>query len=768
MATIILLIFIAAFLAPITRTVAGRNAALILAVAPLIAFLYLLRFVPAIANGETIVQVVPFVPIYNLNFSFLLDGLSLSFGLLISGIGVLVVLYTGAYLHGNRHLGRFYMFLLAFMASMLGVVLANNIIALFVFWELTSITSYLLIGFEHKKPEARTSALQALVVTGGGGLALLAGLVLLGFATGTYELNEMLVSEQVFSEHALYMPILILILLGCFTKSAQFPFHFWLPNAMSAPTPASAYLHSSTMVKAGVYLMFRLHPVLGGTSAWFNIVVTAGVITMFVAGFLALRQQVLKPLLAYTTVAALAILTTAVGIGTPLAIKGAMTFLFVHAFYKAALFMVAGALDHETGEKNVEKLGGLRKAMPITAAAAGIAALSMAGIPPLLGFIGKEVLYDAKWQAASFAVLIAAVAVFANVANVFVAIKVGIKPFWGQLIHTPKHPHDGPYGLWIGAVVLAALGVFFGLFPFLIANNLVQPGASAVYGDAVTVKLVHWHGFNVPLLLSFLTLTTGIVIFTFRHQWRAMTAWTDTLAKVGPEAGYFAGLRGMVSLAEWQTGVLQSGYLRNYFLTVIGFILVVPGYFLFFRGGVVWPEAFVRPQLTELILGLVIIAAAWVTAFAKTRLTAIVALGVVGYGIAIIFILYGAPDLAMTQLIMETLVVMLFVLVFQRLKPFTIASSAGTRLRDLAIALAGGTFFTFLAIAAFQVNLAPPISEWHSEQSYPAGQGRNIVNVILVDFRALDTLGEITVLAIAALGAIALLKLRPKKGGASS
>ncbi|MFB3140368.1 MAG: proton-conducting transporter membrane subunit, partial [Candidatus Acidiferrales bacterium] len=385
--------FVMALAAPWLHRIARSTSGWVLALFPLALTVYFAGQAGRVAAGEVLAVSIDWVPSLGIALSFYLDGLSLLFALLISGIGALVVVYAGGYLAGHAHLGRFYAFLLMFLASMLGLVLANNVITLFVFWELTSVSSYLLIGFEHEREAARQAALQALLVTGLGGLALLAGLLLLGQAGGSMELSELLTRGEAIQAHPFYAPILLLILAGAFTKSAQFPFHFWLPSAMEAPTPVSAYLHSATMVKAGIYLLARFNPVLGGTELWFYIVTAAGAATMLVGAYLAFQQSDLKRILAYSTMSALGMMVLLLGLGTELAVKAAIVSILVHALYKGALFLVAGAVEHETGTRDVDRLGGLRRAMPITAAAAALAALSMAGLPPLFGFIGKEMVY---------------------------------------------------------------------------------------------------------------------------------------------------------------------------------------------------------------------------------------------------------------------------------------------------------------------------------------------------------------------------------------
>jgi multicomponent Na+:H+ antiporter subunit A len=463
--------FALAGVAPFLYRVARAKASWTIAALPLGLFTFFASLAGRIAAGQPVTVSYAWVPTLDVNLSFRLDGLSLLFSLLITGIGALIVIYAGGYLAAHHHLGRFYAYLALFMASMLGLVLADNVITLFVFWELTSLSSYLLIGFDHEREAARSAALQALLVTGVGGLAMLAGLLLLGRAAGSLELSNVLGAGEAIRAHPLYLAILLLILAGAFTKSAQFPFHFWLPSAMEAPTPVSAYLHSATMVKAGVYLLARLSPVLGGTEAWIAIVTLTGAATMLVGAAKALLETDLKRILAYSTVSVLGMLTLLLGIGTPRAIEAAMVYLLAHALYKGALFLVAGAVDHETGTREATRLGGLRRAMPITAVAAAAAAVSMVGLPPLFGFIAKELLYEATWGAPDLALVITGVTVLSNTLLMAVAVVVGIQPFAGQAVSTPKKPHEAPWTLWLGPALLGGLGLIGGLFPQVAAST---------------------------------------------------------------------------------------------------------------------------------------------------------------------------------------------------------------------------------------------------------------------------------------------------------
>lgn len=730
---------------------------------PLALTVYFASLLPAASEGVFQEVSVAWAPSLGLSLSFRADGLALLFALLITGIGTLIFLYTGTYLAGHRDLGRFYAYLAMFMASMLGLVLADNLVLLFIFWELTSISSFLLIGFDHERAEARAAALQALLVTTGGGLALLAGVLLLGQMGGTMEISRLVYEASEIREHALYLPALLLIAAGAFTKSAQYPCHFWLPAAMEAPTPVSAYLHSATMVKAGVYLLARLAPVLGGTDAWWYALVGVGSATMLAGGFLALVSTDLKQILAYSTVSALGTLTLALGVGDPGAVRAAVVFLLAHAMYKGSLFLVAGTVDHEAGTRDATQLGGLWRAMPVTALAAALASLALAGFGPLLSFIGKEMLLEAAWESEArlmlSAVLVATGAAFAAVAGV-----VGYGVFFGRRA-SPETPHEAPVGLWIGPMVLALAGVAAGLYPDALAQTLIAPAAGAILGPdsggVEPLKLVLWHGLTPALGMSVASIALGLAAYAFWPRIRDAGRRLQFVLDRGPARWYSVALDGLAATAAAQTRLLQSGYLRFYLMTILGTTVALVGFTFWNRTavGVSWQLSGVR--LYEFLLAGVIVAAAIAAVRAKTRLAAVAALGVVGYCVGLVFILFGAPDLAMTQFTIETLTVILFVLVLYRLPRFVVFSSPRVRFRDAVAAGIVGTLVTLLVLVAIDIPHRQTISGFFVENSYPAAHGRNVVNVILVDFRGFDTLGEITVLAVAAVGIYSLVRLVP-------
>ena len=764
----IVVVFVAAFLAPWLHRRLGDRCGLVLSLVPLGAVAVYSAMVPGVGSGRSIVWQHAWAPALGINLDFRADGLSLLFLLLISAIGVAVTWYAAGYLAGKKDLGKFYLYLFGFMGSMLGVVSADHLVLLFIFWELTSISSYLLIGYYHNEAKSRAAALQALLVTGAGGLCLLAGIILLGRAAGTFRVSELLAMDpSALVAQPGFTTILVLILLGAFTKSAQFPFHFWLPNAMAAPAPVSAYLHSATMVKAGVFLLARLHPLLSASPLWFPIVAPVGAVTMITGVFLALGQNDLKKILAYTTVAVLGTLTMLLGIGTELAVKAAMAYLLAHALYKAALFMTSGTIDHETGSRDPDHLGGLRHAMPFTAAAALVGALSMAGLPFLLGFVSKEYFYKALLDTSHPLALWEILGVAASVVMVALAITTGIKPFWGALKHTPKHPHEGPWTMWLGPLLLGVGSLKFGLLPGIAGVVLVGPAAAAVLGNpAFEAHLKMWHGFTAALGLSVLTLLAGLALYTIAPRLRAAQGFYQSLARFGPERGYDALLAGLLSFARWQTRMLQNGNLRTYITTVALFTVALIVWLL--PGNLVAPDLsrMLRPHVLTVTVCLLIIAGALFACFTKSRFNAILALGVVGLGVAMIYFMFSAPDLAMTQVLVEALTLVLFVLAFYRLPMLKNYSRRTTKLRDALVACAFGAVMSTLLLLDLTTQMPrEPVSSFMGQESLTAANGRNVVNVILVDFRALDTLGEISVLGIAALGVWAMLRLRPGRRG---
>ena len=720
------------------------------------------QMIPTIAAGDTLRFVWEWVPSLGVNVSIYIDGLSLTFALLITGIGALVMLYSARYLAGHVHQARFSLYLTSFMLAMIGLVISDNLLALFVFWELTTITSYLLIGFNHDTAKARRSALQALLMTGVGGLALLAGIILIGTTAGTFEMSEINAMPGVLTQSVMYLPIAMLVLAGAFTKSAQMPFHFWLPNAMAAPTPVSAYLHSATMVKAGIYLLARTHPSLSGTDVWLWTLTIAGAVTMVFASIMALRQTDLKLALAYTTLMALGALTLLLGNESGYTITAAATFLIVHSLYKAALFLVVGILDAQTGTRDADKLFGMAKAMPITAIAAGIAALSMAGFPPFLGFIGKELKYAGAIAVASEPIIVAGAFLIASALMVAIAGIVSFRPFWSKSGTPIAGVKEAPWPMLVGPVVLASMGAFFGIFPDVLANSLVNPTVAAIIGNAEPAKeLKLWAGVNLPLFLSIATFMLGFTLYYYKIQIRTALIRMTTAAP-SFDNGWDTLMAGIASGSKALTRMIQTGVLRQYMFATFATALVAMGATLFIRTtgipSVGWPDI----ELWDWLVFLLVLLGAGLTVVTNSRITAIAGLGVVGIGMAMIFILFSAPDVAITQLLVETLVVLLFAAAALKL-PELDKERLGARPLDALIALGFGVVTTIIVMKVTAGPIDRELTTFFETASWPEAFGQNIVNVILVDFRALDTFGEIAVVLIAAISIFALLKSKPEE-----
>ncbi|RUR50773.1 putative monovalent cation/H+ antiporter subunit A [Vreelandella populi] len=756
----VLMGFVLAALAPLMHRWFADRTSWVLALFPALIAGWLFSQAPTIIEEGSLLLEWQWVPSLGISLTFLLDGLSLLFGLLITVIGTCVFIYAGGYLKGHPDIARFHIALMAFMVSMLGLVLADGLVTLFIFWELTSITSYLLIGFNHADLQARKSARQGLFVTFAGGLALMAGLVLLGVASDSWSLSDIRAMEIDLRDHALYTPMLICLLLGAFTKSAQFPFHFWLPNAMAAPTPVSAYLHSATMVKAGIYLLARLQPELGGTALWVGILSLVGGTTLLVGAFLAIHHTNVKKLLAYSTIMALGTLTMLLGIGTEYAMTAFVTFLLAHSLYKGALFMVAGNLDHETGTKDVTAMGGLRPLMPVTAMIALVAALSLAGVPPMFGFIAKELQFEAVLGAEGYRGLLVPFVFISAVLTIAVAAIIALRPFYGTRRQTPKVPHEAPFSMLIGPGLLSVGSVVFGIAPAMFgADALLTSAASAVAGQPVEITLSLWYGVNLALIMSVVSLGLGFLLFKYWDNVRARLSLLAPIMRHGPEAGYEHLLNGVVQFSEWQTRILQNGYMRNYILVMLVVLIALIGNSILVRHSpLIAFDLDVRFH-EIIVVGTMTMSALFAT-ITRSRLGAVASVGIMGFSIALVFILFSAPDLGITQLLVETLTVILLVLVLFRLPRFSHLSTNLERIRDGSVAAMMGILMFLLIMTAWSIDQFESISTYMVENSAPLAHGRNIVNVILVDYRALDTLGEMFVLALAAIGVIAMLKLR--------
>lgn len=764
-----LIAILSGFIFSLFLVVAGKflkgKLAILTALLPLGLFVYFCRFIARVSSGEIITAQFEWVPSFGMNLNFTLDGLSLLFALLITGIGFLVFVYTSAYLKGHDYLDRFYGYLGIFMGAMLGLVLSDNLLSMFLFWELTSISSFFLIGFNNTSKASRKSAILALSITGTGGFLFLAGSILLGIVAGTYSITEMLGQSGAIAESNYYILIVLLIFGAAFTKSAQFPFHFWLPGAMKAPTPVSTYLHSATMVKAGIYLLLRFTPVLGNQEFWNTSLIIVGGITMFYAAIHTLFRTDLKGILAYSTISVLGVLVFLIGLGTQYALTAAAVYILVHALYKATLFLVTGIIDHETGSRDVTRLSGLRKVMWPVAIAGLLAAVSSAGMPPTIGFLGKDLIYEATLGMEQWAVFLTILAIATNVLILYAGFVAGIKPFSGKLPEAHVKVHMPSFLMWVPPVLLAIMGILIGIFPVVIDGPLIKPVVDAVGMEGGDVHLKLWHGFNTVLALSALTLAAGFIMYFILKPSERREAAMARLEFISPKSLILRFGTGFAWFSSGWTNIFQNGFLRNYVTTIILFLVILIGYSLSTgQGGFPMDlSSFSRLTFYEMIIMGIMFFAVIFIVLTKSRLTAVVGMGVVGYAIALLFVIYSAPDLAMTQFSIDTLTVILFVLVLSSLPKYLSITDYKMRARDGVLSIAFGTLITLIALEVLREPVHKEISQFYAENAYVLAKGKNVVNVILVDFRGTDTLIEIAVLTVAALGVFSLLKLRLKR-----
>ncbi len=722
-----------------------------------------LQHAPAVMAGQVVVWRMDWLPQAGLALSLRLDGLGLMFAGLILGIGLLIQLYARFYLSPADPMGRFYTFLMLFQGAMLGIVLSGNILMMAVFWEMTSLSSFLLIGYWRHLPAGRQGARMALAVTGAGGLAMLAGLILLGQVAGSYELSEILTKGEVIKASPLYLPILLLILLGAFTKSAQFPFHFWLPQAMAAPTPVSAYLHSATMVKAGLFLMARLWPVLAGTPEWSALVSGAGLVTMVLGAGVALFRTDLKAILAYSTVSHLGLITFLLGLGTEAAAAAAMVHILAHASFKAALFMLAGIVDHEAHTRDIRRLGGLRRLMPLTFALALVATLSMAGIPPLNGFLSKELMLEA---ASGSGGLVALAALFGAALSVAYCLRFLIGTFLGPRRDAfPHPPHDPGPGLWAAPAVLVVLVMATGLFPMTLLAPVADVAAAAVTGVPQHLHLALWHGLEpAALWMSLAAIGAGLAIWGLWPRLAALPAV--------PEAKtiYDWKISTLVALSRGVNRLADHGRLAPP-LAIASLTILAVGLGAFLTGSHTPGNRALTAIEPATFTGFVLLVAATLgtVAFHRQRLLSLLLIGIAGLMISAFFAWAAAPDLALTQITVEVVTVLLMLLSLSFLPVTTPAESPlPRRLRDGLIAGAVGLGAAALAYALLVRDFAfPSISAFHLANSKPGAGGTNAVNTIIVDFRGYDTFGEIIVLGIAALVIFALAESLLAPGSAN-
>ena len=716
-----------------------------------------------VLSGATVVQTLAWMPEAGLNLAFRLDGLGLLFAGLILGIGLLVILYARYDLSERDSLGRLYAYLLLFMGAMLGVVLSENLIQLLMFWELTSLASFLLIGYWKEREAARQGARMALAVTGAGGLALFGGVLLLGEMAGSYELSAVLASGEVIRAHPLYLPALALILIGAFTKSAQFPFHFWLPHAMAAPTPVSAYLHSATMVKAGVFLLARLFPALSGTMAWSHLVGGVGIVTLLAGAVIALFKHDLKGLLAYSTISHLGLITALFGIGTPLAAVAGVFHIINHATFKAGLFMAAGIIDHECGTRDMRRINGLWQSMPYTATLAMVAAAAMAGVPLFNGFLSKEMFFAEAAGLATqmrFGWLLPAAVTFAGMFAVAYSWRFIHDVFFnGEPIDLPRTPHEPPRWMKLPVEILVALCLLVGTLPALTVEPLLALAAGAVLqGPLPEHDLALWHGVSPAMWMSVIALAAGSALYVGRKPLFALSARLE--GRIDARRAYHALLGALLALATGLTRRLEPGSLQRLLRVFVATALVLglAGWFGA-DSPLTGPRATLPLEGVSLLAGLALmVATGAVLVLHRQRFTALVLMGAVGLVVSLAFVKFSAPDLALTQLSVEVVTVVLLLLALYFLPQHSPAESAPARqARDAVLAGLAGLGVGGLAWAVL-TRSHDSIAGFFLENSVPGGGGRNVVNVILVDFRGFDTLGEITVLALAGLAIYALLE----------
>ena len=780
--SLILLPFIGSLLAAVLPANARNTESTLAGIIALACAIQAALFFPEIADGGVIRQELTWLPALGLNFVVRMDGFAWIFSMLVLGIGSLVVLYARYYMSPADPVPRFFSFLLAFMGAMSGVVLSGNIIQLVFFWELTSLFSFLLIGYWHHRQDARRGARMALTVTGTGGLCMFAGMLILGHIVGSYDLENILAAGEQVRAHDLYTPMLLLILLGTLTKSAQFPFHFWLPHAMAAPTPVSSYLHSATMVKAGVFLMARLWPVLSGTDQWFWLVGGAGVTTLLIGGFLAMFQRDLKGLLAYSTISHLGLITLLLGLNSPLAAVAAVFHILNHATFKASLFMAAGIIDHESGTRDIRKLSGLFRLIPFTATLAMVASASMAGVPLMNGFLSKEMFFAETVFISSTAWIEATLPVIATLAGTFsvaYALRFTVDVFFGPpATDLPHTPHEPPRWMRAPVELLVLTCLVVGIFPAQSVGPLLAAAALPVVGGQLPeYSLAVWHGWNAPLIMSLIAMCGGVLLYlALRKQFQhGRFRYPPLIERFNGKRLFERGQVLMMRVARHIERVFTTRRLqKQLFMLVLA--ALVAGMLPLLVHGLSWGE---RPKIPGsgvfVMLWVIAIAcaigAAWQAKY--HRLAALIMVGVCGLMTCITFVWFSAPDLALTQLVVEVVTTVLILLGLRWLprRIEGVSPLAGSqerarlrRLRDLVLAVLVGGGMAVLSYAMLTRPTPNFISSFYLSRALPEGGGTNVVNVMLVDFRGFDTLGEITVLVAVALAVFALLRrFRPPR-----
>lgn len=762
---------------------------------PILLFSYFLTFLTTTRHNHKVVETMPWIPSLNVDFQVMMDSLGLLFALLITGIGSLIVFYSIYYLSKYKEkLNTFYVYLLLFMGAMLGVVLSDNLIVLYMFWEFTSFSSFLLIGYWYTREKSRYGAQKSMLITVLGGLSLLGGIILLYLMTGTFSISEIASqAKNLYQGDPLFIPALVLVLLGAFTKSAQFPFHIWLPDAMEAPTPVSAYLHSATMVKAGIYLVARMSPVFAESALWLWLVAGIGLITLLWGSFSAVKQTDLKAILAFSTVSQLGLIMSLLGVGAAalhfesigdvnytVATAAAIFHLINHATFKGSLFMVVGIIDHETGTRDIRRLGGLMNLMPITFTLALIGALSMAGLPPFNGFLSKEMFFSGMVRIAEFnlfnfdtwGILFPIIAWVASIFTFIYSMIFVFKTFTGkfQPEKLEKKPHEAPFGMLVPPIILVSLVVIFGIFPNILSHSVIEPTIAAILPSLLKEKeffgvhISFWHGPTIELFMTIGVVIFGVLLFKTWPSWQKIYHLFPD--KLNFNKFYDSILEESGGLALRFTKWYMNGSIRNYLVYVFIFFIAILGFTLYYKDAFKMETSNVAPiGIYELVLSLIIVVSSIMILFAKSRLTSIILLGAVGYTVALLFVVFRAPDLALTQLVIETVSVALFLLCFYHLpKLKRNEERVGFKAVNLLISIGVGSIVTLIALSSHSNKLFPSIAHYYIENTYKKAGGENMVNVILVDFRGFDTMFEICVLAIAALGIFSMIKLRLTRG----
>jgi multicomponent K+:H+ antiporter subunit A len=761
---IILLPLLGACLPPLCERFGRNICAMSAAVGPLLALGLLVSYLPALFEQQVFFFHQSWLPQLGLDLSLRLDGLGMMFALLIVGIGLLVILYARYYLDDKDSLGRLYALLQLFMMAMLGIVLADNILLLIVFWELTSLSSFLLIGYWSHKSEARKGARMALAITGAGGLTLLAGALILGQITGSYSLQVILSSAGLIQAHPLYPVALILILIGAFTKSAQFPFHFWLPHAMAAPTPVSAYLHSATMVKAGVFLLARLYPALSGSDLWFYLVTFTGLATLVFGAYNALFKHDLKGLLAYSTISHLGLITMLLGFSSELATVAALFHIVNHATFKASLFMAAGIIDHETGTRDMRYINGMWRYMPITATVAMVSASAMAGVPLLNGFLSKEMFFSETLQVElldGFGWVIPLLATLAGIFAVAYSYRFIHDVFFnGEPVkaNLPKYPpHEPPRYMILPMALLGLLCLLVGIFPNLTVAPFLLAASHAVLGSGIPeYHIAIWHGLNVPLVMSVIALVGGLVLYSQRS---GFFAFYERKYRLDEKEEFEKRIQGLVRFAQRCTDTIENGSLQRSVALLFGAALLLAAVEFWPLGRLLGEVALSPVDGISLLMAAVLVIASFTTVIIHhNRFAALLVMGVVGLIVALTFVHFSAPDLALTQISVEVVTIILLMLALYFLPQLTPnESSKGRVIRDVLLAGGAGVGVGLLVLAILTRTYDTSLADFFLANSVSGGGGTNVVNVILVDFRGFDTLGEITVLAIAGLGVYLML-----------